>query len=38
MKYFLSQFNSRVHVISGIYIRQYVNFVIEGTDENGENW
>ena len=25
MKYFLSQINSRFHVVSGIYIRQYVN-------------
>ena len=25
MKYFLSQINNRFHVVSGIYIRQYVN-------------
>ena len=25
MKYFLSQINSGFHVVSGIYIRQYVN-------------
>ena len=25
MKYFLTQINSRFHLVSGIYIRQYVN-------------
>ena len=25
MKHFLSQINSRFHVVNGIYIRQYVN-------------
>ena len=34
-------FTSRFHVVSCIYIRQYVNSsftMIQGTDENGKNW
>ena len=38
MIYFLSQTESRSHIVSGIYIRQNVNLSLRGPTKNGENW